>query len=272
MTRWYRAYEGTVSDPKLAEAALVTGCSRSVAISAWHCILENAAALNDSGRIDIPTRRIAATLCEPLDTIEMLFSSFLSIGLVVDAHVAAWNRRQYTSDSSTERSRNSRARKRNGDATLQQRSATPPKTETETEGSEPIGSGGSPSAIDVQKVIFDTGVSILTASGRNDREARSMLGRWRKEYSDSEVLTALSRCQVERPSEPVEWITKALQAERNKANGQSNGRPADRGPDPILDALARATAEAAAAERASAHSSGGFGTGHALPAQQARGA
>lgn len=94
--------------------------------------------------------------------------------------------------------------------------------------SEPNGSGEAPralpSAIDVQKAIFDTGVTILTASGRNDREARSMLGRWRKEYSDSEVLTALSRCQVERPSEPVEWVTKALQSERNRQNGQPGNR------------------------------------------------
>lgn len=94
--------------------------------------------------------------------------------------------------------------------------------------SEPIGSGVPPTepatAIDISKAIFDTGVSILTASGRNDREARSMLGRWRKQYSDSEVLTALSRCQVERPSEPVEWITKALQAERSRQHGQPVNR------------------------------------------------
>lgn len=108
--------------------------------------------------------------------------------------------------------------------------------------SEPDGSGDAPpdppSAIDVQKAIFDTGVTILTASGRNDREARSMLGRWRKEYSDSEVLTALSRCQVERPSEPVEWVTKALQSERNRQNGQPayRNQPAST-PDAVQRAL-----------------------------------
>lgn len=133
--------------------------------------------------------------------------------------------------------------------------------------SEPIGSGVPPTAIDVQKSIFDTGVAILTVSGRTDREARSMLGRWRKDFSDSQVLTALSRCQVERPSEPIEWISKALQAERNKANGQPNGRPGNSGPDPILDALARATAEARELERSPADQAGRFRTGYALPAQ-----
>lgn len=267
MTRWYRAYEGTVSDPKIAEAAMVAGCSRSIAIAAWHCILENACTTNDGGRIDIPPRRIAATLCEPLDTIEMLYSSFLSIGLLVDAHVAAWSRRQYQSDNSTERSRNSRAKKRNGDATLHDRCATAPDTDADTEETEPTGSGVPPTAIDVRKVIFDTGLSILTAAGRNDRESRSILGRWRKDFGDPAVLVCLSRSQTEDPSDPVEWMTKALQAERNKANGQPNGRPRDRGPDPILDALARATAEARELERAPADPSGGFGTRHALSAQ-----
>jgi hypothetical protein len=102
---------------------------------------------------------------------------------------------------------------------------------------EPNGSGVPPTAIDVQKAIFDTGVTILKAAGRNDREARSILGRWRKQFSDSEVLTALSRCQVERPSEPVEWVTKALQAERNRQHGQPVNRYA---PASTVDAVQRA--------------------------------
>lgn len=77
-----------------------------------------------------------------------------------------------------------------------------------------------PTAIDVQRAIFDTGVAILTATGSPDRDARSMLGKWRKDYGDSAVLTALSKCQVERPEVPIEWITGALKFEKGKANGQ----------------------------------------------------
>ena len=36
MSRWYRAYEGTVTDAKLGEVALVAECSRAVVIAAWH--------------------------------------------------------------------------------------------------------------------------------------------------------------------------------------------------------------------------------------------
>lgn len=133
MNRWYRAYEGTVTDAKLAEVALVAGCSRSVAIAAWHAILESAATCNAGGCFDTTPRRVAAILCEPLAVIEAIFAEFVTLGMVADGCVAAWKHRQYESDSSTERSRAYRERKRNGDATLQQRHVTPPETETETE-------------------------------------------------------------------------------------------------------------------------------------------
>ena len=233
MTRWYRAYEGTVTDPKLAEAAMVADCSRSVAVASWHLILENAAAVNDGGRVDIPTRRIAAALCEPLSAIEVLVEAFRTIGLLTGSHVAAWKRRQYESDSSAERVRRHRQKNKqsaggNGDETLQGVTVTPPETETETELPEATASGASAppilSAADVQRAIFETGVAILTASSVSDRQSRSLIGRWRKEYSDSAVLTALSRCQAEQPSSPIEWITKTLQAEQRRASGECNGQ------------------------------------------------
>jgi hypothetical protein len=80
------------------------------------------------------------------------------------------------------------------------------------------------SAADMTKAVWDTGKTILKAAGHDDRHAGSIIGRFRKNYSDSQVLTVLSRCQAEQPSEPVEWITKALQFERDKCAGsQPNG-------------------------------------------------
>lgn len=150
MSRWYRAYEGTVTDAKLAEVAMVVGCSRSVVIATWHACLENAANVNDGGRIDIPSRRIAAVLCEPFDTIEGVILGFETVGLLLDSVITSWKRLQYESDSSTERSRKHREAKRNGHATLQKQHATPPETETETEILEPNGSyaSGEPEALD----------------------------------------------------------------------------------------------------------------------------
>lgn len=133
MTRWYRAYEGTVTDAKLGEVAMVAGCSRSVAIAAWHCILESCAGANEKGRFDITPRRCAVILQEPVATMEAVFAEFAALGLIEGNTVSAWSKRQFESDNSTERSRKHRATSRNADATLQGRCATPPETETYTE-------------------------------------------------------------------------------------------------------------------------------------------
>lgn len=245
MTRWYRAYEGTVTDPKLAEAAAVAACSRSVAVAAWHLTLENAATVNDGGRIDIPTRRIAAALCEPLAIVETLVAAFEAIGLIADSHVVAWNTRQYIADKSTPRVQKHRAKKtaeklpRSGGETDETVSETDHRQRQRTDSSEANASGAEAapklSASDVTKAIFDTGVSLLTDAGHDTRQARSLIGRWRKDYSDSEVLSVLSRCQA---SEPVQWIPKALQSQRAKTTGTANGHRVDN--DELRNPYARA--------------------------------
>lgn len=92
MSRWYRAYEGTVNDPKFGEASLIADCSRAVAIAAWHAILENAAAINDGGRYDTTARRIAVILCEPPALITSVLDAFSELGLITAGTVAAWGK------------------------------------------------------------------------------------------------------------------------------------------------------------------------------------
>lgn len=85
------------------------------------------------------------------------------------------------------------------------------------------------SAAEITKSVWDSGKAILKAAGHDDRQAGSIIGRFRRNYSDSQVLIVLSRCQIEQPSEPLEWITKALQAEAGGTNGRQYPPPADRG-------------------------------------------
>ena len=134
MTRWYRAYEGTVTDPKLAEVAYATGAQRCLTVAVWHATLEAAAQQNEGGKFDLPARRVAAIFAEPVEIIAAIMAEFEAVGLVEDGAVSAWKKRQFESDSSTERSRAHRERKRSATgATPMQRCATPPYTETETE-------------------------------------------------------------------------------------------------------------------------------------------
>jgi uncharacterized protein YdaU (DUF1376 family) len=62
---------------------------------------------------------------------------------------------------------------------------------------------------DPVKQIFDLGCALLTAAGTPEKQARSLLGKWRKAAkSDGEVITALIDCRARAISEPVEWLQK----------------------------------------------------------------
>ncbi len=134
MSRWYRAYEGTVTDAKLGEAALIAEVSRSVAIAGWHCLLESAASRNNCGSFDATPRRVAVILGEPVASIERLFAAFDELALIGGGAVAAWKRRQFQSDDSKERVRRHREKKRQetADVTVGNGDVTPPYTETDT--------------------------------------------------------------------------------------------------------------------------------------------
>ena len=56
------------------------------------------------------------------------------------------------------------------------------------------------------KGVFDLGVSILVGCGHAEKQARSLVGKWRKGKSDAEVLTGLLDCQRLNISSPVEWL------------------------------------------------------------------
>lgn len=112
MARWYRAYPGTVTDPKLSEVALIVGCSRSVAIAAWHCILESAAETDAGGAFVVTPRRVAAILGEPLGVVEAVFAGLVELSMISGDVVCAWVSRQYESDGSAARMRRHRERSR----------------------------------------------------------------------------------------------------------------------------------------------------------------
>lgn len=63
---------------------------------------------------------------------------------------------------------------------------------------------------DPLKELFDLGVSILVGAGQTERQSRSLVGKWRKEHGEEQVLTALLACKTKSISNPVEWVTKSL--------------------------------------------------------------
>jgi hypothetical protein len=65
---------------------------------------------------------------------------------------------------------------------------------------------------DPAKQLFDLGVQVLTSTGTPADRARSIVGRWRKEFGTGETIAALLDAKARGISQPVEWIPKRLQS------------------------------------------------------------
>lgn len=65
---------------------------------------------------------------------------------------------------------------------------------------------------DPDKVMFDSGITLLGRSGMTEARARPLLGKWRRDYGTGTVIEALSRAQREGAIEPVSFIEGCLRA------------------------------------------------------------
>lgn len=95
----------------------------------------------------------------------------------------------------------------NGQANADANGYAPPPPPSK-KSSEDKSSGDKPP--DPVKELFDLGVSILKATGSTEKEARSLIGKWRKDHGEEKVLAVLIACRTKAISNPVEWVTKSL--------------------------------------------------------------
>jgi hypothetical protein len=62
------------------------------------------------------------------------------------------------------------------------------------------------------KLMFDAGLALLTGTGTPEKQARSLLGKWKKARGEAEVLAAIMDCRRLGIASPVEWMEKRLRS------------------------------------------------------------
>jgi hypothetical protein len=238
VSRWFRHYAGMMRDEKLVRVAIRSKQPVERVVWVYAAILESAAEIDDDGRYDLDAAEAAYFLRTDEADVVAVVRELEIAGRLAEGCVAKWGSRQFQSDRSAERVARHRERKRqnnvdpdkgNADVTLQERPCNAPETETEldTDSSEANASGAEPPA-DPIKEVFDLGVSILTESGCPEKQARSLIGKWRAGgKNDGPVLVALLECRNKSISEPVEWLTKRLQAAKWVSKGGYEYRGSD---------------------------------------------
>jgi hypothetical protein len=121
-----------------------------------------------------------------------------------------WDDWQYTASVSTERVKRFRQRTRNTPA-------TPPESETDSESEADASGAGAPETANADvKAMFDEGVKLLGESGCSERNARTLVGKWRRDSGGEATLAALRAARAEAITEPIAWITARLASQQRQ--------------------------------------------------------
>jgi hypothetical protein len=215
MSRWWRAYDEAIDDPKLQQL-----CPKL--FKAWF----NICCITSQNGGKLPSlSSVAFKLRVKPEKARAILEELKAAGLIdddMDGDLAPhnWSERQYQSDVSTDRVKRFRKRTRNVSSAV---SATPTDTETETEQIQKENKVSDPngSARDVRADLFNKGLKSLAAmTGKTPDSCRSLLGKWLKSVNDEaiHVLGAIEDAERNRVADPVAWINRALQT-----HGANNG-------------------------------------------------
>lgn len=234
MSRWWRAYDDALNDPKIQRLP-------PHLFKTWFNILCIASKYGgDKGTLP-SIEEIAYLLRRRVrgvhkDVTALRLRQLLDGNELLTPH--NWGARQFKSDLSTQRVRNYRKRSKSVSGNGY---ATPPDTESDTEQKNLKGANA---PLTPSKVLFDQGRKYLEQNGVTEKNARSLIGQWKKQYGEAQVIEAISKAQREEVSEPVGFIIKTLGA----SNGNGHGR-FQTGKERLREVVDRQLAEAIERDR-----------------------
>jgi hypothetical protein len=280
MSRWFRLHDEMLDDPKVQR---LHPALFKVLINLW-CV-----ASRHDGRLPAHSDMSFALRMSDDETFRAV-SKLVEAGLIdTDATTGeqrphGWDARQFRSDVSTDRVRAHRERQKTakkdppkgggvkvGDSHLNGEGnghetfhGTPPETDTETDKTiaNAMATVVPISAAAFCKAIFDSTIPLLMAADPKltERNARSVIGRWRKHLNDdAALLTLISEAQNK--SQPLDWLMAAVETRNGtrKSSIPASGRKSG-----LVDEL-RATWAEAAEEDSARYQGDGAGTWLALP-------
>lgn len=200
MSRWFRMYDEILDDPKVQK--LAPGLFKM-----W----VNALALcsRNGGRLP-PVADCAFAFRETEESVSSAFHALNELGFLVTVDETFqpknWRKRQYKSDTSTDRVRNFRKRSRNV-------TETAPDTETDTETlAKANGASAAP-----DREFWATAKAFIKPEVKGD--PGSIIGKWSKDYGKEATAQAITRAQLERPVQRIPFIVGCLKQVASTGGG-----------------------------------------------------
>ena len=165
--------------------------------------------MNDSKDGNIGTlETVSFAFRETKETVSSAFHPLIERNLLVTVgetfHIVSWRKRQYKSDTSTERVKRHRKRSRNV-------TVTAPDTDTDTDNTLSKDSG--------EIADFDTQfwTNAKAFFSRHTKNPGALIGKWCRDYPKADVAKAIGAAQVERAVDPIPYVQRVLK--KAKQNG-----------------------------------------------------
>lgn len=206
MSRWFRFYADAMRNPKVASLS-------DYQFRLWVQLL--AVASENDGII--PNEKYLKNILRVrLDHLLRGLNGLITIGLIeplerhndlvtkpLERHYTPhnWSKRQYKSDTSTER------------VTLhRKRVVTPPETEADTDKNTLSKDSGA--SADSDKVFWDGAKAYLAGYSKNPG---ALIGKWCRDYGKPETARAIGAAQIDRAVDPIPYIERVLRGNAVKA-------------------------------------------------------
>ena len=253
---WFRSWHGAPTDPKWLLIAKRANVRPIHVIGTWWALLDYASQHSERGSIDgFDTETFALFAGLDDEHVSRIVTTLRDKGLIDGSQIAQWGKRQPKREDPTAGARKQRERAKNGGNPppkggagipddegrhAMSRNVTLDKEKIREDSSVAIATGTvvPHPASDFCKAIFDSGIALLRRDDPDltERNARSIIGRWRKSISDPELLTILM--EAETKSQSLEWVTAAVETRNGQRNGHRHQK-SESGFGPTVDALAR---------------------------------
>lgn len=239
---WFRSWHGAPTDPKWLLIAAKAGVKPCHVAYTWWALMDHGSQHADRGCVaDFDEETFGHFAGLDVTHVSRIVTTLTEKGLIADGHIAQWGKRQPKREDETAAERKRRSRANNGGkppsgghkgaranpdeqaSHAASHNVTTDKDEIREDSSVAIATATvvPHPAADFCKAVFDSGVSLLVASGKNDSSARSLIGRWRKAVGDGELLTLIRNSEIEGHSDPVGWLTAAVEARSGKRPSKS---------------------------------------------------
>lgn len=215
MTDWVRLWHDMPTDPKWRTIARKSGQPLPCVIALFNLIMVNASANADErGTLrNWDSEDAAAALDMEPDDVSAIITAMQ--GKVLDGdRLTGWEKRQPKREddgaAARKRAQRSREKTQKDDVSRNVTQRHAPETETETD--IPFSNENGAKVVDPAKVMFDGGISLITAAGKSEGQARSWLGKVRKTYGPEAVIVAIGAAKREGALDPISFMEASLRA------------------------------------------------------------